>query len=79
MPSVVNIAGYQFVPLDDLHALRERLLRKCKGWGLRGTILISSEGVNLFLAGGEAEVEALLGELRAIPGLADFAPKRSVS
>jgi UPF0176 protein len=79
MPAVVNIAGYQFVPLDDLHALRERLLRKCKGWELRGTILISSEGVNLFLAGGEAEVESLLAELRAIPGLGDFTPKRSVS
>jgi RluA family pseudouridine synthase len=79
MPAIVNIAGYQFVPLTDLPALRERLLGKCKAWGLKGTILISSEGINVVVAGGRDEIDLLLKELRAIPGLADFSPKVSIS
>ncbi len=69
MSSIVNIAAYQFVPLDGLQALRARLLEKCRAWELRGTILLSPEGINLFVAGGEAEIELLLSELRKVPGL----------
>ena len=79
MPAIVNIAAYQFVPLSDLPALRERLLTQCKAWGLRGTILISLEGINVFVAGGRDKIDLLLVELRGIPGLADFSPKISVS
>ena len=66
---MLNIAAYKFAPLSDLKPLRERLLAKCKGWGLKGTILLSTEGINLFVAGGAAEIDLLLAELRAIPGL----------
>jgi UPF0176 protein len=79
MPAVINIAAYQFVPLTDLPVLRERLLGRCKSWGLRGTILISAEGINVFVAGGREKIDALLKELRAIPGLENFSPKVSVS
>jgi UPF0176 protein len=79
MPEVINISGYKFVPLADLGVLRKRLLCICNEHKLRGTILISSEGVNVFVAGGRAEIEVLLAELRAIPGLENFTPKISVS
>ncbi len=79
MPAVVNIAAYRFVPLTDLPSLRKRLLGKCKAWGLKGTILISTEGINVFVAGGRDEIDSLLNEIRALPGLADFSPKVSVS
>src|SRR5690349_19733231 len=79
MPAVVNVAAYRFVTLADLPALRERLVTRCKAWGLKGTILISSEGINLFVAGGREEINLLLTEIRSIPGLADFAPKFSES
>ncbi len=79
MPNVVNIAGYQFVPLSELPSLRERLLAQCKVLGLRGTILISTEGINVFVAGGTLEIDALLKELRTIRGLENFSPKVSVS
>ncbi len=69
MPVITNLAAYKFARLTDLKPLRERLLGLCKGWGLKGTILLSTEGVNLFVAGGQAEVEMLLAELHRIPGL----------
>src|SRR3954452_22971533 len=79
MYAIVNIAGYKFVPLADLLALRAGLLPKCKAWGLKGTILISTEGINIFVAGGREEIDSLLTELRAIGGLANFNPKVSIS
>src|SRR6476620_639525 len=79
MSDVVNIAGYQFFPLTDVAALREQLRERCQALKLRGTILLSPEGINLFVAGGRTEIETLLQELRAIPGLEAFCPKVSVS
>jgi len=79
MSEVINIAAYKFLPLADLQALRERLRAQCKLWKLRGTILLSPEGINLFVAGGRPEIDLLLQELRAIPGLEEFQPKVSVS
>lgn len=74
-----NIAAYKFAPLTDLGRLRGRLLALCKSWSLRGTILLSPEGINLFVAGAPEKVELLLAELRSIPGLADLEVKLSVS
>jgi UPF0176 protein len=79
MSEVINIAAYKFLPLGDLQTLRARLRAQCKLWNLRGTILLSPEGINLFVAGGRAETDLLLLELRAIPGLEGFQPKVSVS
>jgi RluA family pseudouridine synthase len=79
MAGFLNIAAYQFARLTDLKPLRERLLARCKAAGLKGTILLSPEGINLFVAGGEAEIEGLVTELRAIPGLESLAPKFSES
>jgi len=51
MPSFTNIAAYQFAELTEIKALKQELLGLCKGWELKGTILLSEEGINLFLAG----------------------------
>ncbi|WP_113962269.1 sulfurtransferase [Roseimicrobium gellanilyticum] len=75
--SIQNIAAYKFAPLQDLRELRTHLLAKCKGWNLKGTILLSPEGINLFIAGEAPGIESLLAELRSLPGLADLTPKYS--
>ena len=79
MPAVTNISAYQFAPLAGLRELRARLVARCEGGGLKGTILLSGEGVNLFVAGGRGEVEGLVAELRGVPGLAGLAVKWSES
>ena len=49
--SVLNTSGYKFIPLDHLEDLRLVLKEKALAHQLKGTILISEEGANIFLAG----------------------------
>lgn len=79
MNAVLNVSGYRFARLDDPPALRLALLDAAARHRLKGTILLAHEGINLFLAGGEADVEALLAVVRAQPGLEGFEAKRSWS
>ena len=51
---VINIAGYRFVNLPDRDGLREPMLDVCLEAGLKGTVLLSPNGINFFLAGTEA-------------------------
>jgi UPF0176 protein len=60
---------YRFVPLDDLPSLREALHAACSGHGLRGTILLASEGINGTLAGPAAGIDAVLDDLDERCGL----------
>jgi UPF0176 protein len=79
VPPFINLSVYKFTPLDELPALQRRLLDASRARGLKGTILLSPEGINLFVAGTRAHVDELLAELRAVPGLEDLAPKESES
>src|SRR5450755_3946240 len=77
MKKIVNIAAYKFVALPELRSLRARLLALCNSWELKGTILLSAEGINLFVAGERGKIDLLLAELRGLPGLEDLSPKIS--
>jgi len=77
MTKVTNIAAYKFVALTDLRSLRARLLALCKSWELKGTILLATEGINLFVAGDPEKIDRLLQELKQVPGLEDLQPKFS--
>ncbi|ADB19263.1 pseudouridine synthase, RluA family [Pirellula staleyi DSM 6068] len=79
MSTVVNIAAYKFAPLEGLKELREELLAHCKRANLKGTILLSTEGINLFVAGSREAIEVLVTRLRLIPGLAELTVKYSES
>lgn len=79
MPVITNISCYKFAPLTQLKDLRERLVTQCKAWGLKGTILLSTEGINLFVAGVREDIDRLIAELHAVPGLEDLTPKISES
>ena len=75
----LNIASYRFVPLDDLPALRQRLWHVAHDEGLKGTVLLAEEGINLCLAGPEAGVNTWLAVLRGDVRFADLAVKPSWS
>jgi UPF0176 protein len=79
MPAFINLSAYRFTPLDNLPELRQRLFSLAQARGIKGTILLSSEGINLFIAGRREDVDVLVAELLAIPGLEGLAPKESES
>ena len=79
MHSILNISAYKFVPLPDAVALREVLLARALQLELKGTILLATEGINLFLAGSRDNVTAFLDTLRSDPRLTDLRTKESWS
>lgn len=79
MQSIVNIAAYKFVALRDLGVMREELRDLCRQQKLKGTILLSSEGINLFTAGVRENIDCLLAWLRGRAEFADIMVKESFS
>ena len=76
---VVNIAAYRFADLQHLAELRTDLYALCHDRQLKGTILLSPEGLNLFIAGSRDGVNDLLARLRQLPGMTDLETKESYS
>ena len=57
---ILNIAGYRFVDLPDRDDLRQPFLDISIRLGLKGTILLSPNGINFFLAGNEPSVNEFI-------------------
>ncbi|NMM28046.1 MAG: sulfurtransferase [Glaciimonas sp.] len=77
--SFVNIAGYKFVTFSDSIEKRSEFRALCEKLALKGTILLTPEGINLFLAGRRTEIDQFLAWLRADARFSDFYVKESVS
>ncbi len=85
MLSVLNISAYRFIRLSKnfLSELQIKLKKETQHLGLKGTILLSQEGINLFLAGEReaiASFQALLNQFSCFKNLvvkesfSDFQP-----
>jgi len=77
--SVLNISAYLFTRIDDTGELRPLLRERAVAAGLKGTILLAEEGINLFLAGDAQGVRGFVAELRADPRFAALTTKESWS
>jgi len=79
--TIVNVACYKFVTLveGDLPGLRVELNERADVCGLKGTILLSTEGINCFLAGGREDVEVFKAFLEERPGFSGLIYKESFS
>lgn len=69
---ILNIAGYKFIEMNDLDALRMTLLSQCEGFKLKGTILLSPEGINISLAGARPDISAFKSILASDERFADM-------
>lgn len=79
MPGIINLSAYRFTPLDNLPELQARLRAAATTGGLKGTVLLSPEGINFFVAGPRPQVDTWLQTVHAIPGLSGLQPKESES
>ena len=79
MNDVLNISAYKFVPLHGTAALRATLLERAQALGLKGTVLLAEEGINLFLAGTADAVRSFVRQLATDARFADLHPKESWS
>ena len=67
---ILNLSAYAFVALDRLPERRDALAQSALACGLKGTVLLADEGINLFVAGAEAGARTWLAALRREPRLA---------
>jgi UPF0176 protein len=65
--TIHHIAGYQFIALQNLEALRSSLSKQCGLLQLKGTILLSHEGINISLAGASSQMACFLEFLKQDP------------
>jgi len=81
MPSIINIAAYRFVQLSDniLPTLQISLKSKAKELGLKGTVLLSVEGINLFLSGEKDAISSFQNFLNTYPYFQSLEFKKSFS
>lgn len=75
----VNIAAYKFISFDDTAEKRPQFRALCEELDLKGTILLSPEGINLFLAGLREPIDRFLAWLLADERFADLEVKESYS
>jgi UPF0176 protein len=61
-------ALYRFARFDDPAAFRPRLLALCKTGGVKGTLLLATEGINGTVAGAPDAIAELIDHLRTLPG-----------
>lgn len=74
-----NIAAYKFVKLQELGNLKLKLLKECNKLGIKGTILLSPEGINLMLSAPLDAIVAIKDFLASIPEFHDLSYKDSLS
>ena len=79
MTQIINIAAYKFVSLDHLEERREVMLARAEACALKGKIILTAEGINIFLAGTQVCMDAFLNWLREDPAFTDIEVKFSIS
>lgn len=71
---LINLAFYRFYPAGDLGALEARkgeLKKLCRSLGLKGTILLAREGVNVMISGEGSAIAAFKDVAKELFGVTD--------
>lgn len=77
MSNFLVAALYKFVTIPDYQVLREPILKVCDDHGVKGTLLLASEGINGTVAGTEEAIRALLAHLHGMEEFCDLNHKES--
>ena len=76
---VLNIAGYKFEPLNNIGFLQQRFQTECENLNLKGTILLSKNGINFTIAGTEENIEQYIQFMEDDERFLNIPIKRSYS
>lgn len=79
MAQTLNIAAYRFVPIDEPALVVASVRGLCEALELKGTVLVATEGINLFLAGEPAAIHDFLDRFGEDPRFARLEAKFSES
>jgi predicted sulfurtransferase len=81
MLSTINIAAYRFVQLSHniLPKLQFSIKSKAKDLGLKGTVLLSIEGINLFISGEKNGIRSFQNFLNTYSDFRNLEFKKSIS
>ena len=77
MSDIRVTALYKFVRFDDPETLRTPLFERLSALGIKGTLLLATEGINGTIAGPRAAMDEALDAICALPGCADLEWKDS--
>jgi UPF0176 protein len=78
-PSIINLSGYRFVHLGDLPEIQADLKEALSGIGVKGSVMLASEGINVSLAGTADQVRELRRYLNQDQRFNDLWLKESLS
>ncbi len=81
MISIINITTYRFIQLPNeiLPKLQISLKSRANELGLKGTVLLSVEGINLFISGESGAISAFQNFLNTFPYFQNLELKKSFS
>ena len=79
MDSTLNISAYLFTHITDRETLRPQLFEQAEAAGLKGSILLAEEGINMFLAGEAQPLRDFIHALQQEPRFAKLEVKESWS
>lgn len=72
-------ALYHFTKFPDPASLQAPLLTLCRAQGIKGSILLATEGINSTVAGSADAINSLIAHLKGLPGCARLEWKESWS
>ncbi|MDZ4096364.1 MAG: rhodanese-related sulfurtransferase [Paracoccaceae bacterium] len=76
---IIVAALYHFTRFPDPAALRGPLLALGTAQGVKGSLLLASEGVNGTIAGPRGGIDAVIAHIRGLPGCADLEWKEAAA
>lgn len=74
---LIVCALYHFTRFPNPEDLRAPLLELCQSQGIRGSLLLASEGINGTVAGSRDGIDLLLAHIKSLPGCSDLDWKES--
>ena len=67
-----NISAYKFLDMPEFEELQEPLKTLCDSHGIYGTILLSPEGINIFLSAPRDKIDIFVEHIKSDERFSDI-------